>query len=194
MKLLNLFIATTMLLAGLVFLPACGENQIVNEQPKCAWCRRRSGAFDLDGRKVFHGVGAISAKSVPDPAFAQEQADAKARTEIARIFNVFVQSLNKQYQRATSDGENASMESDFMTVTKQFTEMELAGVEIVDTYYDENLGIFYSLARMDLERFADFVDKAEALGQRAKEAVQQNAAAAFDELERESSKRAEANE
>ncbi len=68
--------------------------------------------------------------------------------------------------------------------------MELAGVEIVDRFFDTEQDTQYALARLDPAAFAAQLDQMDKLSARAKEIIRFNAKKAFDEVDAESAKRA----
>lgn len=181
-----------MLLLGGVTLTACGGDQVRADGSsgnRPAWIDKGSAAFK---DKAFYGVGVAS--NVSSISLRRSTADAQARAELAKVFTSRVQNLMKNYEASTSDGEREAAEAHRQEATKIFTEMELAGVNITDRFFDLEANTQYSLARIDPDAFEGQLDKMAALNARAKEIIRDNARRAFEEIDAESDKRAEAQQ
>ncbi|MCA9560569.1 MAG: hypothetical protein H6704_18965 [Myxococcales bacterium] len=166
----------------------CGGDQIKGEgthadRPK--WVDAGGAAFK---DKAFYGVGVAS--NISSVGLRRSTADAQARAELAKIFTSRVQNLIKNYEASTTDGEKEAAEAHRQEATKVFTEMELAGVEIVDRFFDIDQKTQYSLARLDPDAFEAQLDRLDRLGSRAKEIIRDNARKAFQEIDAESARRA----
>jgi ribosomal protein S20 len=167
-------------------LTACGGAQTEGEHDdRPAWVDR-GGAAMKD--KAVYGVGVAS--KISSVSLRRSTADAQARAELAKIFTSRVQNLVKNYEASTNDGDKEAAEAHRQEATKVFTEMELAGVEIVDRFFDTEQDTQYALARLDPAAFAAQLDQMDKLSARAKEIIRFNAKKAFDEVDDESAKRA----
>ena len=102
-----------------------------------------------------------------------------------------MQNLIKNYEASTNDGDKEAAEAHRQEATKLFTEMELAGVEITDRFFDTDQNTQYALARLDPAAFSAQLDQMEKLSGRAKEIIRNNALRAFDEVDAESAARKE---
>src|ERR1051325_6514741 len=58
------------------------------------WVNAGTGAFADEGGKAFHGVGIVS--GVRDAAFRRKMADSRARGEIQRTLEEFLDELQKE--------------------------------------------------------------------------------------------------
>jgi len=173
-------------LAAPAALTACGGAQTEGEHDdRPAWVDR-GGAAMKD--KAVYGVGVAS--KISSVSLRRSTADAQARAELAKIFTSRVQNLVKNYEASTNDGDKEAAEAHRQEATKVFTEMELAGVEIVDRFFDTEQDTQYALARLDPAAFAAQLDQMDKLSARAKEIIRFNAKKAFDEVDDESAKRA----
>lgn len=173
-------------LAAPAALTACGGAQTEGEHDdRPAWVDR-GGAAMKD--KAVYGVGVAS--KISSVSLRRSTADAQARAELAKIFTSRVQNLVKNYEASTNDGDKEAAEAHRQEATKVFTEMELAGVEIVDRFFDTEQDTQYALARLDPAAFAAQLDQMDKLSARAKEIIRFNAKKAFDEVDAESAKRA----
>jgi len=173
-------------LAAPTALTACGGAQTEGEHDdRPAWVDR-GGAAMKD--KAVYGVGVAS--KISSVGLRRSTADAQARAELAKIFTSRVQNLVKNYEASTNDGDKEAAEAHRQEATKVFTEMELAGVEVVDRFFDTEQDTQYALARLDPAAFAAQLDQMDKLSARAKEIIRFNAKKAFDEVDAESAKRA----
>jgi hypothetical protein len=174
------------LLSGILFGCAGTKGSIAPAGPD--WVNRGSGAFSDGGSKSFYGVGAIT--GVRNKPLAVTAADNRARAEITKIFETYSASLMKDYARSTTAGEmqKTSEEQDVQQSIKTFSAATLSGVVIVDHWQDPADGTLYSLAKLDLERFKENIDKARELNAAVRDYVRQNAEKSFKELEAEEEK------
>jgi len=152
-----------------------------------AWVDQGSGAFSGEMGKAFYGVG--SAWGIQNPSLLRSTADNRARAEVARIFKTYTASLMKDYSASTMAGDpNVVSEEQHVEQTiKTFTKAELAGVQIVDHYKDEETGELFSLARMDLSTFENYMKQAQQLSEAVRQRVVQRAEKAFEDLAKEES-------
>lgn len=181
-------LALFLTLGGAALVSACGGSQVSegSHDDRPAWVDRGSAAMK---DKAVYGVGVAS--KISSVSLRRSTADAQARAELAKIFTSRVQNLIKNYEASTNDGDKESAEAHRQEATKVFTEMELAGVEIIDRFFDMDQDTQYALARLDPTAFDAQLDQMEKLGNRAKEIIRANARRAFDEVDAESEKRAE---
>lgn len=150
------------------------------------WVRRGSGAFGGDSGKAFYGVGSVS--SVNNPGLRRNAVDASARAGIAKTMNTFTKQLDKIYAGSTVGGTMPSGSSEEQSVSsalKSFSEQRINGAEVIDHWIATD-GTEFALARLDFNMFKDGAAKVADLNARAKEVIEQHAAAAFEELDRES--------
>ena len=153
------------------------------------WVKRGSGAFLDKDQKSFYGVGASF--GVRNAPLARTSADNRARAEISKIFETYSASLMRDYAASTTAGsfEATSEEQHIEQSIKTFSATTLSGVVIIDHWSDSENGTYYSLARLDLNRFRENIKKAKELNAAVKDFVKQNAEKAFEQLEREEAKR-----
>lgn len=145
-----------------------------------AWVLKGSGAFSGE-RLVFYGVGLADSSS--SASIMRNQADTRARSELAKELELYNASLTKDYQAHTAQGEKTGVpESHFEAVIKQVTAMTLSGVRIVDHWQHPGTGALYALARLDLDAFKDMADKSKELDSKAKQYIKENADKLHNEL------------
>ncbi|MDE0882312.1 MAG: LPP20 family lipoprotein [Myxococcota bacterium] len=172
----NLFVA-----AAAFGLVACSSappaNSAVTGGP--AWTNRGGGAFDAPHGQGFYAVGIGTSKN---KSMRRKQSDNRARVEIAKIFNTEVTNLFKDYMASTSDVEKENYEENSEEVSQIFTDVKLAGIQVVDHWVDAD-GTEYALAYLNLDAIGDTIDKVEKLSKRAAAAIKARAGAAHDALD-----------
>lgn len=151
-----------------------------------AWVNQGSGAFK-DGN--FYGVGI--ATGIKNRALAIDTADSRARAKIAEVFNTYIAKLSKDYMASTTAGDmkSSSEEQNVTNSLKSFTQMNLAGVVIVDHWVDATDGSMFALAKLDVAGVKASLDKAAELDSKVRDFVKANADKAFDDLAAEEAKR-----
>jgi hypothetical protein len=156
------------------------------------WVKEGSGAFRNAGEKVFYGVGAVV--GIKNEPLARTSAENRARAEVAKIFETYSASLMKDYMASTTGGaavtsQSPAVEEQHVEQTiKTFSAVTLSGVMIVDHWVDAENDTHYALARLDLERFKQSLDRMQELNAQAREFIRKNAEKSFDDLAREEEK------
>jgi hypothetical protein len=153
------------------------------------WVNKGSGAFGGEHGRVFYGVGQVS--GIKNAALARTTADNRARAEIAKIFEVYSASLMKDYMASTTAGDMtaSSEEQHVEQAIKTFSAATLSGVQIVDHWIHPQDGSIYALAQLDLEAFANNLDKMKELNEKVRDHVRKNAERVHMDLEKEEAKR-----
>jgi hypothetical protein len=154
-----------------------------------SWVQKGAGAFLNEQKQpVFYAVGTVS--GVRNSALAIATADNRARNEIAKVFEVYVSSLMKDYAAATTAGDftASSEEQHIEQALKTVTAMTLNGVMIVDHWKDTETQAIFSLAKLDLEAFKENLNQMKELNQQVKEHVLKNADRLHEELKKEEEK------
>jgi len=153
------------------------------------WVHKGSGAYEKDGKRSFFGVGIV--QGIRNEGLARQTCDNRARAEIAKIFDLYVAAMMKDYQRSTTAGDfkNSAEEQDVLSVQKTITEVNLRGVEIRDHWQNPRSGALYALAVLDLNGVMKSLDQAKQLNARVRDYVRDNARKAFNDLDKELGKR-----
>ncbi len=151
-----------------------------------AWTMQGGMAFPADIGKVFYGVGMAS--NISNPSLLRETADNRAISEMAKQFEVYTSSLMNDYMASTSAGDKSAEEQHVETIKKTVVKQTLNGVMIVDRCQDRGSGMFYSLSRLDIDKFKDAISKKGELSDRVKEYVRENANKMAEKLEKEEAK------
>ena len=172
----------------LMVLAACGstdkktDNAVKNEfdgAPK--WVLGSSSTA-----QQICGVG--SAAGSRNVSMMRTTAMGRGRTEIARMLELKVQSMLKDYQATTTGGEEfgtaANDEQHVVDVAKQITDLTLSGTEQKESWISDS-GTLYMLMCADLEKFKNTVNSMSQLSESVRKAVTERADKAFDELSKE---------
>ena len=186
MKAKQLTILGIMMLAAVLIAVGCSSTPTPSadtaaQGPK--WVMKGSGAFDVDGSKLFYGVGVAS--GIHNKALLRETADNRARAEIAKTMEVYVASLSKDYMASTTAGDmsKSSEEQHVENALKTFTKSTLHGATIVDRWMDPADGSMYSLCELDLVSFKEALDDYKELDAKVRDYVRENAETMHNELE-----------
>lgn len=132
------------------------------------------------------GVG--SAAGSRNVSMMRTTAMGRGRTEIARMLELKVQSMLKDYQATTTGGEEfgkaANDEQHIVDVAKQITDLTLSGTEQKESWISDS-GTLYMLMCADLEKFKNTVSNMNQLSESVRKAVTERADKAFEELSKE---------
>ena len=138
-----------------------------------------------EGKKMICGVGSVSGTS--NPTLAREAAIGRARADIARKLQINVNSILKDYQATTTGGAlfgtAAADEQHIEIISKQVTDANLTGSELVDAWISET-GTYYALVALDAKKFKDTVSRMGSLSEPLRKAIIERADKSFEELER----------
>jgi hypothetical protein len=161
----------------------------VNPDGTPKWVNKGSGAFDGQYGKCFYGVGILT--GVQNIGLARQSVDNRARGEIAKMFDLYIAAMMKDYQRSTTAGnfQASAEEQDIVSAQKTITEVTLRGVEIRDHWRDPQTGTLYALALLDMNGISKGLDEATQLNAKIRDYVRANARRAFEDLDRELQKR-----
>ena len=188
-----------LLLVSLIFLfGACVSIPELPPQPKALvdykapkWVLVGGGAFTDDKGKAFYGVG--SATGIKNYSLQRQIADDRARADLAKVFEYYVETLTKDYQAHTTAGSFAtsSEEQNAEAAVKVVVSSTLRGVTIIDHFEIPARRELISLARLDYDAFKQNVTQAEEfkqLPQKVREDIKDRADALHEEMEEESRK------
>jgi len=188
-----------LLLVGLLVLfGACTTIPQIPEPPKALvdykapkWVLTGGGAFTDEKGKAFYGVG--SATGIKNYSLQRQIADDRARADLAKVFEYYVETLTKDYQAHTTAGSFAtsSEEQNAEAAVKVVVSSTLRGVTIIDHFEIPARRELISLARLDYDAFKQNVTQAEEfkqLPQKVREDIKDRADALHEEMEEESRK------
>lgn len=148
----------------------CSVTVLVSDGKAPKWLTQKGAAFSGD-KAVFYGVGNIA--GTRNPAMRRRASEQAARADIAKTFNTYVATMQKQYLATTTAGamDKASEEQHIEDVLKTLTEQSLVGVDVVEYWEHPCADRYegYALARLDLVRFTDMVSQLQSSNSKFKE-------------------------
>ena len=177
---------------------ACSTIPTIPEPPKAlteykppAWVLSGGGAFTDDKGKAFYGVG--SATGIKNYSLQRQVADDRARADLAKVFEFYVETLTKDYQAHTTAGSFAESteEQNSEAALKVVVSQTLRGGVIVDHFEIPERRELISLARLDYDAFKRNVEQAEAfqeLPPQVRDDIKERADALHEEMEAEAKK------
>ena len=154
-----------MIFSILILSTACSSVPTIPDAPKALasydapdWVLRGGGAFTDARGKAFYGVG--SATGIKNYSLQRTVADDRARGDLAKVFEVYMTSLTKDYQAHTTAGsfENSTEEQNAEVALKVVVSQTMRGVVIVDHFEIPERREFLSLARLDYDAFQQNVE------------------------------------
>lgn len=180
---------------------ACSSIPTIPDAPKAlaeydppTWVLNGGGAFtDMKG-KAFYGVG--SATGIKNYSLQRTIADDRARGDLAKVFEVYITSLTKDYQAHTTAGsfDNSSEEQNAEVALKIVVSQSLRGVVIVDHFEIPERREFLALARLDYDAFKQNVEnnkEFKQLPEKLREDIKTRADLLHEEMEAEAKKLAD---
>ena len=158
------------------------------------WVLKGSGAYTDVRGKAFFGVG--SATGIKNYSLQRTIADDRARGDLAKVFEFYVNSLTKDYQAHTTAGsfKDSSEEQNAEVALKIVVAQTLRGVAIVDHFEIPDRREFLSLARLDYDAFQKNIEANENFQELPKEVrddIKKRADKLHEEMEKASEKLAE---
>ena len=191
------FIIISMLILG----TACSGVQTIPDSamvPKALveydppkWVMMGGGAWTDKEGKAFYGVG--SATGIQNYSLQRTVADDRARGDLAKVFEVYVNSLTKDYQAHTTMGgfDTSSEEQNAEVAMKVIVAQTLRGAVIVDHFEIPARQEFLSLARLDynaVNRNIKTSKEFKKLPDNVREDIKKRADALHKEMEKEAQK------
>ena len=187
------------IMISLIFLlGACGTIPTIPEPPKAlidykppAWVLTGGGAFTDKQGKAFSGVG--SATGIKNFSLQRQVADDRARADLAKVFEVYTETLTKDYQAHTTAGSFATSteEQNSEVAIKVVVASTLRGVIIIDHFEIPARRELLSLARLDYDAFKQNLERAEEYKQlpsKVRDDIKERADALHKEMEDEAKK------
>ena len=187
-----------MIFTMLFLSTACSSVPTIPDAPKALaeydapeWVLRGGGAFTDGKGKAFYGVG--SATGIKNYSLQRTVADDRARGDLAKVFQVYMTSLTKDYQAHTTAGSfaNSTEEQNAEVALKVVVSQTMRGVVIIDHFEIPERREFLSLARLDYDAFERNVEANETfqeLPEKLQEDIKERAEKLHEEMEDEAQK------
>ena len=187
-----------MIFTMLFLSTACSSIPTIPDAPKALaeyeapdWVLKGGGAFTDAGGKAFYGVG--SATGIKNYSLQRTVADDRARGDLAKVFQVYMTSLTKDYQAHTTAGSfaNSTEEQNAEVALKVVVSQVMRGVVIIDHFEIPERREFLSLARLDynaFERNVEANEKFQELPEKLQVDIKERAEKLHEEMEDEAQK------
>ena len=189
-----------LILLILILGSACSSVQVLPtpEPPKALseyeppkWVLKGGGAFTDAKGKAFYGVG--SATGIKNYSLQRMVADDRARGDLAKVFDFYINSLTKDYQSHTStvSFESSNEEQNSENALRIIVAQTLRGVIIVDHFEIPERREFLSLARLDFDAFKSNIVNTrqfKKLPEKTQEEIRNRAEQLHEEMQLESEK------
>ena len=177
--------------SGVQTIPDTANPKALVEYDAPEWVLMGGGAHSDSDGKAFYGVG--SATGIKNYSLQRTIADDRARGDLAKVFEVYVNSLTKDYQAHTTMGgfDTSSEEQNAEVAMKVVVKQTLRGAVIVDHFEIPERNEFLSLARLDfdvVQRNVETSQVVKELPDKVREDIKKRAANRFKLMEEESNK------
>lgn len=136
----------------------------------------------LENKDALCASGSV--QGMTSVSLARAAAEGRARTELARVLEVRVKSMLKDYQAATQGGPDdaTSTEQHIEDTSKQITDVTLSGSRIEETFVSRT-GTFWALVVLDVDAFKDSLQRANQLNSDVRAAIIERAERSFRSLD-----------
>lgn len=153
--------------------------------PAPAWVTQPA-KYKPSGEPLLCGEGSVAgAKNI---SLAQSGAQGRARTALARMLEVKVKAMLKDYQASVSAsggaGSVASDEQAIVDASKQITNTTLQGTEVLETWVSSK-GTLHALVCLNVPKFKAALASMSQVNEKLKKAVEQRAEKAWAEIDAE---------
>lgn len=152
---------------------ACSTREIRRPAPPemPLWCKYTSGVMEDEQRgKLAIGVGAISDIKAHEMALANS--DSKARTQIAKLFNIYAEKLVEMYIEDLKTRGNAIDDDEISAITRALNLMNARGAAIEDRYIEKKTRTYFAKAVLPFSKFAEMIKQNDDLPNTVKEFAQ----------------------
>lgn len=134
---------------------------------------------DKDGR-LFHGIG--DAPAIGDESLQKSTADNRARAEVARILSSYMDVASQDYTAASGSNANAMNQQTVSRQIKNLSKINLSGVKIIGRWKNEETGIIYSIAELDMVQMKKTLNMVNNMNRNLKRYIGSNADTIFDKM------------
>lgn len=140
-------------LSIVITLGACAANQSqISNEPgvdgKPKWVALGSKTLKTKTGRLFHGVGA--AQTQGDFARQTSIADQRAKSELEKILNSYVEIVSRDYTAAVKRVDEHFIQQVLVGDVTAITDSNMPAVRIVGHWHDSSTGIVYSIAELNM--------------------------------------------
>lgn len=143
------------------------------------WVNQGTQALNEKNGRLFHGVG--SAPSLGDMSLQISTADERARAEIARVLNSYMEVVSKDYVAANGSVQPV-VEQSISRDVRNLTKLNLTGAKIIGHWRDKKSGMVYSIAELDMKHVKSTLEQVQDMNPDFKNYIGSNADTTFDKI------------
>lgn len=178
---------TLTLMAALLAVTACSSRTVVesdlgiDDAPD--WVNEGTQAVSDDNGRLIHGVG--SAAPMNDDSLQVSTADTRARAEVARILSTFMDVLQQDFASNVRAGDGSLSDESVNREITAASKVVLNGARIIGRWRNEDTGIVYSIAELDMRQARDVMQGVESMNRQLRTYLADQGDDTFDRFARE---------
>lgn len=173
--------------ATLLGLTACSSRTVVesdlgiDDAPD--WVNEGTQAVSDDNGRLIHGVG--SAGPMNDDSLQVATADTRARAEVARILSTYMDVVQQDFATNVRTGNGSLSDESVNREITAASKVVLNGARIIGRWRDEETGIVYSIAELDMRQAKDVMQGVESMNRQLRTYLANQGDDVFDRFARE---------
>lgn len=168
-------------------LTACSSRTVVesdlgiDDAPD--WVNEGTQAVSDDNGRLIHGVG--SAGPMNDDSLQIATADTRARAEVARVLSTYMDVMQQDFATNVRMGEGSLSDESVNREITAASKVVLNGARIIGRWRNEDTGIVYSIAELDMRQVKDVMQGVESMNRQLRTYLVTQGDEAFDRFARE---------
>lgn len=181
MKIRATFATQLCILISVIFLSACSSNDRVETDLGIKgapdWVNEGTQMVDNNDGQLIYGVG--MAPTMNDQSLQKSTADNRARAEIARVLQTFIDSTLQDYSAASNNGEISTNNMNIEREIRSTSQLALSGARVLGHWKDPRTDDIYAFTVLDMEKVDELVAKASNLSDGFKDFFKRTSTASF---------------
>lgn len=150
-------------LAFVFWVWGCAQQPLVGGQQP-SWVVKGSGAYDVDGGRVFHGVG--KAAGISSPTLQRATADNLARDEMSQLFGAYVFALAQN-----ASGAPSADIPEMAAALRALIQRAMEKAVISEHWADAQAQSLFALCSLQLEAFKRILNNFSPIDQQMRSAM-----------------------
>lgn len=179
----SLLLVTVVIGITLILVACAGKTRVesdldIKDAPD--WVNEGTHVLKTRDARLFHGVGL--APPVGDQSLQTSTADDRARAELARVLNSYMDVVSQDYSGAAGSGDDAMFQTSVSRQIENVTRINLAGSRIIARWRDTRTDNIYSLVELDMAQVQDTVKGVQDMNAGLREHIVQQGDNIFDRM------------
>jgi len=174
-----------LMISGILVLGGCSSRTVVESDLGIDgapdWVNEGTQVLDDDGGRRFHGVG--QAPAMGDASLQISTADTRARAELAEILTSYLDVVSSDYRAASGSPADTVAEQAVSRQIRSFSQVNLSGSRILGHWMDEDSGVVYSVAELDLKQVQTSLDAVQDMNEDLKAHIRDQGQNIFDRFQ-----------